>query len=83
MRNKIRGFILGNFLFTREESKLADDASLLGQGLMDSTGVLELMTFLENEFGVQVADEEMVPENLDSVDRICAYLDQKYAAGGP
>lgn len=77
MRNEIRGFILANFLFTRDESKLADDVSLLGQGLMDSTGVLELISFLEKTFGIALADEEMIPENLDSVDRICAFVERK------
>lgn len=83
MRNKVRGFILGNFLFTKDESKLANDVSLLGQGLMDSTGVLELISFLEGQFGISLADEEMIPENLDSVDRICAFVERKQAAGGP
>lgn len=82
MRNKVRGFILGNFLFTKDESKLSNDVSLLGQGLMDSTGVLELISFLEGQFGISLADEEMIPENLDSVDRICAFVLRKQGAGG-
>jgi acyl carrier protein len=82
MRPQIRSFVLSNFLFTDDTSKLADAASLLGQGVMDSTGVLELISFLEGTFGITLADEEMVPENLDSVDRICAFVERKLAAGG-
>ena len=81
MREKVRSFVLSNFLFSNDPSKLADGASLLGQGLMDSTGVLELISFLERELAITLADEEMVPENLDSVDRICAFIDRKKAAG--
>ena len=81
MREKVRSFVLSNFLFTQDQSKLADGASLLGQGVMDSTGVLELISFLEREFGITLADEEMVPENLDSVERICAFVERKKTAG--
>jgi acyl carrier protein len=82
MRQQIRSFVLSNFLFTDDPSKLADSASLLGQGVMDSTGVLELISFLERSFGFALHDEEMIPENLDSVDRICAFVERKLAAGG-
>lgn len=82
MRQQIRSFVLSNFLFTDDASRLADAASLLGQGVMDSTGVLELISFLERTFGFTLADEEMVPENLDSVDRICAFVERRLAAGG-
>lgn len=77
VRKKIRLFILTSYLFTEDESKLADGASLLALGILDSTGVLELVAFLEREFGVTVADEEMVPDNLDSVDRICAFVEPR------
>jgi len=80
MQQQIRRFILSSFLFTDDESKLQDQASLLEQGIMDSTGVLELVAFLESEFGIKVADEELVPENLDSVDRIASFVQAKRAA---
>jgi len=80
-RGRIRQFILTQFLFTQDESKLADDVSLLGQGLIDSTGVLELVSFLEREFGIVLPDEEMTPENLDSVNALCALVERKRAAG--
>ena len=69
----IREFVVGNFLFG-EEGKLGDDTSFLESGIIDSTGLLELVGFLEERFGIRVADEELVPENLDSLSNISAYL---------
>ena len=74
---KIRGFILENFLFTDDESVLANGDSFLDKGIIDSTGILEVIYFLEDEFNVSVADSEMIPENLDSVDNIVAFLNKK------
>lgn len=71
---RIRDFILETFLFTNDEAALADDESLLEKGIIDSTGVLELVTFLESEFGITVEDEELLPDNLDSVNRVGAYV---------
>jgi acyl carrier protein len=73
----IRKFILSNYLFSEDESLLKDDQSLLDTGVLDSTGVLELITFLEEQFGLKIADEEMTPENLDSVDRITQFVQRK------
>lgn len=72
----IRGFVRDNFLFGQEIS-FSDDASLLDQGLIDSTGVLELVAFLEEEFGIAVEDEELVPENLDSIDNLMLFIERK------
>jgi len=77
VKDQIRQYILKNYLFSTDESALKDDVSLMQAGIIDSTGVLELITFLEEEFGVKVADEEMTPENLDSVDRIVAFVGSK------
>jgi acyl carrier protein len=74
---QIRSFILSSFLFTDDESKLKDNDSLLEQGIMDSTGVLELVAFLESQFGIKVADDELLPENLDSVNQIAAFIARK------
>jgi acyl carrier protein len=76
----IRSYILENFLFTTDEAALKNADSLLGKGIIDSTGALELVYFLESRFGVNVEDDEMVPENLDSVDNIVAFLARKQAA---
>jgi acyl carrier protein len=80
MQQQIRQFILTSFLFSDDQSQLKDDVSLLDLGIMDSTGVLELVAFLEAEFGIKVADEELVPENLDSVDRIVTFVRSKQSA---
>lgn len=80
MQQKIRKFILNSFLFSDDELLLADDDSLLERGILDSTGVLELVAFLEVEFGAIVADDELAPENLDSVSNIVAFLERKAAS---
>ncbi len=77
MQQQIRSFILSSFLFSDDESKLKNNDSLLEQGIMDSTGVLELVAFLESQFGIKVADDELLPENLDSVDQIAAFIARK------
>lgn len=74
LHDTIRRFILENFLFTDDVSQLALEDSLLGRGIVDSTGMLEIILFIEEQLGVKVADEDMVPENLDSVSRIAAYV---------
>ena len=74
MHETIRGFILENYLFTDDTSQLGLDDSLLGRGIVDSTGMLEIIMFIEEQLGVKVADEDMIPENLDSVNRIAAYV---------
>ncbi len=77
LQTQVRTFILENYLFTDDESALGPDESLLDRGIVDSTGMLEIIMFIEDELGVQVADEEMIPENLDSVNRIAAFVSRK------
>jgi len=79
VEDKVRGYILENFLFTDDQSALDSSVSLLENGTMDSTGVLEVINFLEDEFGISVADEEMIPENLESVVNIVAFVNRKMA----
>ncbi len=74
IETKIRTFILDNFLFTNDESRLENDVSFLEEGIVDSTGVLELVMFVEESFGVTVEDEEIVPENFDSVSQLAKYV---------
>jgi acyl carrier protein len=73
IKEKVRAFVTTNF-YVADPSALADDASLLDRGIIDSTGVLEIIMFLEETFGLTVLDSEMVPENLDSIDSIAAYV---------
>jgi acyl carrier protein len=70
---KIRQFIASNF-YVPDATELTDDASLLDRGIIDSTGVLELIGFLEESFGIKVEDAEMIPENLDSIGRMAAFV---------
>lgn len=79
MREKIHSFIQSNFIFD-EKKVLKDDESLLGAGVIDSTGVLELISFLEREFEVHFEDNELVGENFDSVEKIVKFLESKKAA---
>jgi len=74
---KIREFIFETFLFDADDEALQNDASFLEQGVIDSTGVLELVEWLEDEFDISVADEELIPENLDSVKLLSAYIARK------
>ena len=76
-KQEIRHYILENFLFTDDESALKDSDSFLAGGMIDSTGILEIMYFIEETFGISVADDEMVPENLDSVDNLHAFVTRK------
>lgn len=76
---KVRKFITSNF-YVADPSALSDHASLLNLGIVDSTGVLEVISFLESEFGISVADAEIVPENMDSIARISEYVLRKKAA---
>lgn len=76
---QVRTYILQNFLFTDDSSALNNADSLLGKGIVDSTGALELVQFLEQQFGIKVGDADITPENLDSVNNILAYVDRKRA----
>lgn len=74
---QVRGFISSNFLFGAGESSLSDDDSFLERGIIDSTGILEVVAWLEANFHVKVADEELTPDNLDSVNQLAAFIARK------
>ena len=73
----VRAFVISNFLFGQESVSLANGESFLESGIIDSTGVLELVAFLEQQFGISVADSELVPANLDSVDNAADFVARK------
>jgi acyl carrier protein len=75
----IRAFIVENFLFGDTTVDLADHVSLIEAGIIDSTGVLELVGFVESTFGLTVADSDIVPANFDSIGRLAAYVEAKTA----
>ena len=77
LRQRIQKFILENYLFSTDPTALGYDDSLLGRGIIDSTGMLEIIMFIEEQLGVAVKDEEMIPDNLDSVNRIAAFVESR------
>jgi acyl carrier protein len=79
MLEKIRAFVVENYLFG-EEGKLGNSDSFMESGIIDSPGILELVRFLEATFGIKVADEELIPDNLDSVEKIASFVGAKLAS---
>jgi acyl carrier protein len=77
---EVKKFIAKNFLFSDDASAVREDQSLMSSGTLDSTGILELIMFVEERFGLKVADEEMLPENFDSVNAIASFIARKRAA---
>lgn len=73
---EVRDFVVANFLFG-DGAGLEDETSFLEGGIIDSTGILELVMFLENTYGIKVQPEEMLPENLDSISRVARFLTRK------
>ncbi len=80
IKDEVRQFIVKHF-YVANPASISDDVSLLENGVIDSTGVLEVIGFLEATFGVHVDDDEMLPDNLDSIARIAAYVARKRADG--
>lgn len=73
---EIRQFITEKYLFG-DNKELSSDTSLLEAGIIDSTGILELISYLEEHYQIKVNDDELVPENLDTIASICAFLSKK------
>ena len=78
----LRRFVIDNFPFGTAGDGLLNDDSLLDLGIIDSTGVLELVTFLEETYHIKVEDEELVPDNLDSINRLKMFLERKLRPAG-
>jgi len=79
IEQEIRTFILDNFLMGREDI-LSNNDSFLEKGIFDSTGILELVSFLEHRYNIELEPEELVPENLDSVSSLARFLQRKLSA---
>lgn len=78
--SELKDFILSAYLFGDESQMPDDDASLLESGVLDSTGVLELIEFLESSFGIEISDSETVPENLGSISGLTRFVTSKIQA---
>ena len=77
MKDQIRTYIMDNILLGSADKSIADDDSFFGKGIIDSTGILELVAFLEDEFEIEVKDEELIPDNFDSIEKLAAYTQRK------
>ncbi|HSO00191.1 MAG TPA: acyl carrier protein [Candidatus Nanopelagicales bacterium] len=73
----IRSFLVSSFGYRGATAELGAEVPLLDQGILDSTAVLEIVQFFESDLGIQVADEEMVPENFGSIARLVQYVERK------
>jgi acyl carrier protein len=79
VQERVRGFVLESF-YVSDPGELTDDVSLIDSGIVDSTGMLEIILFLESEYGFHVEDHETIPENLETLSRIAVYVDRKRSA---
>lgn len=73
---ELRDFIVENFLFG-DMLRFSDTDSFLKQGIIDSTGVVEIIAFIEERYGIKVEDDEIVPDNLDSIEKLSRFIDRK------
>jgi acyl carrier protein len=83
IKTAIRKYLAENVLLSGGIDDIRDDSSFLERNLLDSTGVLELVGFIEDNFAVKVADDEIIPENLDSVELVASYIARKRAGKAP
>lgn len=79
VKGKVKDFVIENFLFG-DSDDLEETTSFLEEGIIDSTGILELVDFIEEEFSISIDDEELIPENLDSIKNVSEFLQKKSAA---
>lgn len=77
VEQEIRKFIIDKFLYGEDDGKLSNDDSFLEQGLIDSTGALELVALLERTYGIKIEDDELDPENLDSINKLVRFINRK------
>ncbi len=76
VKQELRQFVIDNFLFG-QDGDLKDDASFLDHGIIDSTGVLELIAFLDERFGLELGETDLTPENLDSIDKVTRLVERR------
>jgi len=77
VRPEVRQFVVSNFLFGERPASFSDDDSFLDTGIIDSTGVMELVAFLEEQFAIKISDQDLLPENLDSVSLVAQFVCRK------
>jgi acyl carrier protein len=77
INDQIRNFLVENFIFDNDKVALKDEDSFIENGVIDSTGILELTSFVEETYNIVIRDEEMVPENLDSINALVTFIQAK------
>ncbi|MEW6110135.1 MAG: acyl carrier protein [Nitrospirota bacterium] len=81
LKPEIRNFIVENFLYGQDDDTLSDEVSFLEKGIIDSTGVLELVSFIEENYGISVEDVELIPDNFDSLNKLSHFVSRKMGNG--
>jgi acyl carrier protein len=79
IKDALRTLILENYLFSDNPADLRDDVSFMDLGVIDSTGIMEVVIFMEENFGIKVLDEDLLPSNLDSINALVAFVERKQA----
>ncbi|GFO56896.1 acyl carrier protein [Geomonas sp. Red276] len=84
LKEEIRRYVVENFLFG-EDAGLKDDSSFIREGIVDSTGIMQLVSFIQEQYRISVEDEELTPENLDSIRRVTTFVEDKLrsSSGAP
>ncbi len=77
VKKQLRDYIVDNFLFGDTETEFSDAESFMEKGILDSTGILDVILYLEENFDMKVEDDELIPENLDSIDNLAAFISRK------
>lgn len=77
IKKEIHSYIEENVLFNSDDNSISDDDSFMEKGIIDSTGILELVSFIEGKFDFKVDDEDLVPDNFDSVNNLASYIEKK------
>lgn len=82
IREELRGYLAQNVLYVEDDYSYSNDASFIQEGLIDSMGIMELVTYVQKRFGIGIAQEEVVPENFDSVNKLAAFIERKLTEAG-
>lgn len=80
VKQEIRNFIVDNFYYGQDTNALTDDVSFLENGIIDSTGVLELVSFIQETYAIEVLDDEIIPDNFDSLSKLSSFVARKKSA---
>jgi acyl carrier protein len=79
LKQDIKTYLIENFYYGQDDNTLTDDISFLENGIIDSTGVLELVSFIQEKYGITVSDEEILPDNFDSINKLAGFIMHKTA----